>query len=823
MGTKRFVLFVALLGVASMVPGSLDFGPQAAGKPRPVVRFATRSDTTIPVREMPTRPPAPDVLGQIFVKPLKRLPNRVGSAGPEALDPVLQETFPNVAAPATGSNFEGVANADNAFGVLPPDTVGAIGKNHYVQMVNLSFDIFDRNGNSLLLGGPVDNSTLWAGFGGPCETTNDGDPIVLYDHLADRWMMSQFALPGFPFGPFYQCVAVSQTGDPTGSWHLYEFEVSSNKLNDYPKFGVWPDGYYMAVNQYKCNFRNCRWGGQGVVAFERDQMLQGLPARMVYFDLQSVDSDLGGMLPADLDGPVPPAGAPNPFVMVEDDIWGAWPDRLRKYDFHVDWSNPANSTFTFDRFINTAPFDSNLCGYSRNCIPQGSGAPVDAISDRLMFPLKYRNFGTHQSMVVNHTVDVGDNHAGVRWYELRDSGGGWGVHQQGTYAPPDPEHRWMGSIAMNSMGDIGLGFSVASGGIDPSIGYTGRLAGDSLGDMTQGEGEIISGTGYQTHGSGRWGDYSSMTVDPVDDCTFWYTQEYYASIGVATWQTRIGSFKLRDCGVADNPPDVGIVDPVEDQPIAGTYRVLVDASDTDGPITKVELSIDGGTHSDITGDIDAGKYFYDWDTTGETEGAHTLQARATGDAPQIVDSVVVNVTVDNVNDPPVAAFGFVCGGLTCNFNASGSNDPDGNIASYAWDFGDTNGGSGVTPEHPYGTAGTYTVTLIVTDDDGTPSAPESKDVTVSDAAPNPEGIGCSPNSGSLNQRLPVTVSGTGFQDGATVDFGARVAVQSVTFVDATELTVRIKIQRRATTGPRDVTVINPDGGSGIGVGCFQVN
>jgi PKD repeat protein len=249
---------------------------------------------------------------------------------------------------------------------------------------------------------------------------------------------------------------------------------------------------------------------------------------------------------------------------------------------------------------------------------------------------------------------------------------------------------------------------------------------------------------------------------------------------------------------------------------------LVDASDTDGPITKVELSIDGGAYDDITANFDGTNYYYDWNTN-IGDGDHTLQARATDNAGQPRVSDLVTVVVDNVNDPPVAAFNVGCGGLTCNFNASGSNDPDGSISSYAWDFGDANGGSGVTPEHTYGTAGTYPVTLIVTDNDGAPSAPELKNVPVSDAAPNPEDIGCSPNFGSLNQRLSVTVSGTGFQNGATVDFGARIAVQGVTFVDATELTVRIKIQRRANTGPRDVTVTNLDGGSGTGVVCFTVN
>ncbi|MEE8535962.1 MAG: hypothetical protein V3S45_07915, partial [Kiloniellales bacterium] len=565
MGIKRFVLFVTLLGLASMVPGSLDFGPQAAGKPHPVVSFATRSATTAPLREMPEIPALPDVIGEIFEKPLKRLPNRAGGGG-AAPDPVAQIVEGSVAAAAIGAGFEGIGIQDNITWVLPPDTVGAIGPDHYVQMTNLSFAVWRRLDLELdppvttPILGPANNNTLWQGFGGPCEKTNDGDPIVLYDQLADRWLMSQFALPRFPRGPFYQCIAVSQGPDPTGAWHLYEFKISQSKLNDYPKFGLWPDGYYMAVNQFQCSIFGCSWGGQGVVAFERNEMLNGGNARMVYFDLESVDPNLGGMLPADLDGPEPPAGAPNPFVQVDDNAWGYSPDQLQIWNFAVNWANPNASTFTFDRALDTASFDSNLCNYSRSCIPQPGGAKVDAISDRLMYRLQYRNFGNDQNpdqtLVVNHTVDVGSDHAGVRWYELNDNGiGGWTMAQQGTYAP-DADHRWMGSAAMNGAGDIALGYSVSSGNTYPSIRFTGRLDGDPAGQMTIAEGTIIDGGGSQTHSSGRWGDYSSMSVDPRDDCTFWYTQEYYAANPTfsADWRTRIGSFELADCGVVVNDP-----------------------------------------------------------------------------------------------------------------------------------------------------------------------------------------------------------------------------------------------------------------------------
>ena len=540
-------LIAALLGTALWGPatGAAQTAGGGQNSPRPVVRDATRTDTSVELRHMPEIPPTPVVLGEIFERPRKLLPRREGSTAPPSFtDPVLQGPTAQVGAPTTGANFDGVNNVN---GVLPPDPSGAIGPNHYVQVVNLSLAVWDRSGT--ILKGPVNINTLWQGFGGACATTNDGDPIVLYDRVADRWMVSQFALPNYPIGPFYQCIAVSQTGDPLGAWYRYEFFLSQTKLNDYPKFGVWPDGYYMAINQFNCNVTGCSWGGQGAVVFERDKMLLGQAAQMVYFDLFTTDPNLGGMLPSDFDGPSPSVGAPNYYVEMDDSAWGYSGDQLQTWEFHVNWSNPISSTFTHTQNLPTAAFDSNLCGYSRNCIPQqGTNRKVDAISDRLMYRLQYRNFGTHQTLVVNHSVDVnGLNRAGIRWYELRKSGGGWSIIQQGTYSP-DSTHRWMGSIAMNKLGDIALGYSKSSTSVYPSIYATGRLSGDAAGVMTQAEIPIQNGSGSQTHTSGRWGDYSHMTVDPADDCTFWYTQEYYATTGSAPWRTRIGSFQLRNCG-----------------------------------------------------------------------------------------------------------------------------------------------------------------------------------------------------------------------------------------------------------------------------------
>ncbi|MCO5245023.1 MAG: hypothetical protein M9927_14555 [Anaerolineae bacterium] len=487
-----------------------------------------------------------------------------GDAGPkDFVDPLFQEdsdlSLVNIAAPI--QNFEGVNNVN---GVLPPDTNGDVGPNHYMQWVNLSFAIYSKTG--ALLYGPAAGNTLWSGFGGACQTTNDGDPIVQYDHLADRWMVSQFALPNYPSGPFYQCIAVSQTGDPTGAWYRYQFQISATKLNDYPHFGVWPDGYYMSINQFAGN----SWGGAGAVAFERDKMLQGLPAQMVYFDLYGVDPNLGGMLPADLDGPAPAAGSPNIFAQMDDNAYGYSPDQLQLWNFHVDWANPSASTFTQAKVLPTAAFDANMCSGSRNCIQQqGTTRRLDAIADRLMYRLQYRNFGSYQTLVLNHTVDVNStDRAGLRWYELRDAGAGWNIYQQGTFSP-DATRRWMGSVAMDSSGNIGMGYSASSSTMYPAIRYTGRLAGDALGQMTQGEGTIINGTGAQTHSASRWGDYSSLSVDP-DGCTFWFTSEYVQTTGTSPWRTRIGSFVLPGCGSSPTPTATNTPVPPTNTPVPPT-------------------------------------------------------------------------------------------------------------------------------------------------------------------------------------------------------------------------------------------------------------
>jgi hypothetical protein len=554
---KRSVFITALL--MSCALGALAGSPAAPGRSSgvlraPVVVRPLKFDISPALRDMK---PVPAPKG-VNVPTLRVMPDwplpKAQVRNPEKLksesDPAVQSWPGTKAMPAPLKSWEGISNSANApYAVLPPDTEGDVGVNDYVQWVNLSLAIWDKNGN--LLYGPVAGNTIWQGFGGPADSCNDGDPVVLYDRIANRWFISQFALcDNSGTGPYYQYIAVSVTSDPTGAWYRYAFEWPNNNMPDYPKFGVWPDGYYMSCNQFTTSGS---WAGAGVAVFDRDKMLAGDPtASFQYFNLYTVNPSYGGMLPSTFQGStIPPAGEPNYFVEMDDDAWGYPNDQLSIWAFHVDWADPDNTTFGSsgnpETVLQTESFDTNFCG-GTDCITQpDTTATLDPLSDRLMYRLQYRNFGGYQTLVVNHTVDVGNDQAGIRWYELRNWGNGWGLFQQSTFAP-DTDNRWMGSAAMDKNGDIAIGYSVSSDSTYPSVRYAGRLATDPPDELTQGESTMINGGGSQLSPHGRWGDYSTMTVDPVDDCTFWYTQEYYATSSTSGWQTRIGAFRFPSCG-----------------------------------------------------------------------------------------------------------------------------------------------------------------------------------------------------------------------------------------------------------------------------------
>lgn len=540
----KITKLIRMLWVSLMV---ITFSSPSIAQVKPVIQKAKYYRKTVPLRDMEIIHPGPkdrswkDGIIRNEENPKVHRERKQGAL-PEGNDPLWQDSQgKTINARAAILNFDGVGNVNN---VYPPDTDGDVGPDHYFQMINLSFAIWDKDGEQLY--GPVANSTLWNGFIGPWTGTNDGDPIVLYDEQADQWLTSQFAI-NTSNGTYWQLIAISETGDPLGSYYQYAFQFPA--FNDYPKFGIWHDGYYASFNMFGSYFRGA------AAAFDRDKMLEGdSTAVMVLFDMPE-GSDAANMLPADLDGTPAPSGTPNYFVYFNDDAWGYENDQLRLWKFDVDWETPENSVFEEITALETEAFDSQLCGAPRwRCIPQpNTGTKLESISDRLMFRLQYRNFGTYQVMLTNHTVDVSDGHAGVRWYEMRNDndGNGWYIYQQGTYAP-DANHRWMGSIAMNGQGDIALGYTVSSDSIHPSVRYTGRTPDATLGEMNIAEIELMRGFSSQTN-INRWGDYSCMSVDPANDSTFWYTQEYMGS----GWKTRISSFNFEPVpnATADAGPD----------------------------------------------------------------------------------------------------------------------------------------------------------------------------------------------------------------------------------------------------------------------------
>jgi hypothetical protein len=493
------------------------------------VGHSAKNDVSRPLREISVQPAARWSKPQYLPHP--GMETSTDGVNMDAPDPVVQRSggsqAPN-AMPTPLVSFEGITNQH---GGLPPDTNGEVGPNHYVQMVNTDFAVYTKTGTRLY--GPALISTLWDNFGAPCENNNDGDPVVLYDQLADRWLLSQFTT----VTPFGECVAVSTSADPTGSYYRYFFQFSTTVFYDYPHLGVWPDGYYMGTNRF--NGIAGAFIGPAVHVLDRAAMIAGQPA-----SFQEVDLTRGGtLLPADLDGALlPPAGSPDYFL-------AKFGNRnLDFYKCHADWATPANSLFTGPTGITTAAYTS----LSGNSIAQpGTAQTLDSLGDRLMFRLAYRNFGSYESLVVNHSADVGQGstvQAGIRWYEIRSPNTTPTIFQQGTFAPADGVSRWMGSTAQDASGNLAVGYSVSDSTLTfPGIRYAGRLAGDPPGTLNQGEATLIAGSGSQTDPSGRWGDYSDLTVDPTDDCTFWYTTEYYGSTSQAAWQTRIGSFRFPGC------------------------------------------------------------------------------------------------------------------------------------------------------------------------------------------------------------------------------------------------------------------------------------
>ncbi len=463
------------------------------------------------------------------------------TALPGASDPQAAETAPSAPVAAPTSTFAGLDSAHFGAG-WPPDTNGDVGPAHYIQVVNTSIGIFRKSDGVRLAAFTFDS--LWSGAqtGTACDNDNQGDPTVVYDPIGDRWIVADFGMASFSTPPFYECIAVSRTGDPVnGGWYFYAVRADDSAhpwFPDYPKMGIWPDGLYMTANMFQGNtYREVRgW------AFNRSDLESGAPLRSVVVDTNT--TTYFSMLPSNMRtaAGAPPAGSPNYFVAESQSAFA-----FQVWKFHVDYSG-AGSTFTGPTNVSQASYST-----SSGNVPT-PGNPLDTLYDRLMNQAQYSNIGGTESVWVNHTVRCCGTGSpmGQQWAQIRVTGGAIGaapVQQQIYPGANDGLHRWMGSLAVDKLGDLALGYSAANSTTNPDIRYAGRLAGDPAGTLPLTETSMLPGItrGTQLGNCGgstctRWGDYSAMVLDP-NGCDFWYTTEYYETTGM-NWQTRIGSFRL---------------------------------------------------------------------------------------------------------------------------------------------------------------------------------------------------------------------------------------------------------------------------------------
>jgi uncharacterized repeat protein (TIGR01451 family) len=755
------------------------------------VRPDVRHDVSPPLADLMKNAPA-SAEGQNEADEIRIIPHPPGFKPADEPDPVRQPPGSTAGAPPAAPaslgptlllNFDGIGQGTPpGFNdcCAPPDTNGAVGLTQYVQWVNVSFAIFSKSDGSLLAGPSLGNS-IWTGFGGDCETTNSGDPIVIYDKLANRWIFTQLAFKNLN-GPFSQCTAVSTTSDAKGPYNRYQFgpytTSGAASLNDYPKLGVWPDAYYITYNMFFPGFLGAR-----ACAWDRNAMLNGTAAQEICFQQPPT---VGGVLPSDLDGHTPPpAGAPN--YMLEFDV-----NSLNLYKFHVDFATPANSTFTKAANIPVAPF-TPLCPNTFSCVPQqGTTTMLDSLGDRLMYRLAYRNFGDHESLVVNHSVvaDPVNQNSGIRWYEIQNPGGTPTVAQQSTFAP-DANFRWMGSVAMDQAGDLAVGYSVSSSNMFPSIAVAARLATDPPNTLQTPEIGIMTGAGSQTNNLTRWGDYSAMQVDPVDDCTFWYTSEYLKNTGSFNWNTRINTFKFDSC----DKPDMTIAVTHSGNFTQGdtnkTYTITVTNSGgqpTDGSTVTVTdtLPPSGLTATAITG-------------TGWSCSLGTLICTRSDVLQPKGSYPVITLTVNVSSSAPgfVTNTATVAGGGEQNTSNDTSNDlttiiqtgPDPTIAKTH------------TGTFTQGQTGTYTITVT-----NVGLAPlDGSTVTVTDTLPT--GLSASTASGSNWTCTPGTPTTTCTHTGALASNASYEPI-TLTVNVASNAPLGVAVNTATVAGGGDVNTLN---------------
>jgi hypothetical protein len=555
--------------------------------------------------------------------------------------------------PAPSLTFDGISSAQSNCGCLPPDTEGDVGPNHFIASVNSSIKIFDKSGSALNGTNGTTYNSFFSPLGNstPCGNgLNDGDGFVFYDQIAGRWVVSDFAFPDNQ-SVNYQCIGVSKTSDPvSGGWWLYALQIDSSHptwLGDYPKFGLWPDAYYLSVNLFD---ENSDFQGVRVFALPRAAMINGTGAPnsgAIGFTITPATlGDTYSLVPATFrTGTAPAGGTPEYFLAIDSPgAAGTVQTKVYTWRFHADFGTPANSTFglgathgpngstTVNGFVDAFSNTSTLL------VPQtGTIAKLDTLGDKIMTPLVYQNLGGTESLWAAHTVNNNLNGTGptaIRWYQFNVTGGvipATPAQQQTFNNGADGLWRFMPSIAVDEQGNMVINYSVSSSSTNPAIKYAGRLAGDTANTLGQGEGLLIQGAGHQTDLSGRWGDYSMISIDPADNLTFWLTNEYYSSNSAANWKTRIGKFKFGDPTPTPTPTPSPTPTPT---PTPGTSVVLT-ALGTPACENFDTLANSGGTSSTTP----AGWTFSESDTnanttysvgTGSATGGDTYSFGATG-------------------------------------------------------------------------------------------------------------------------------------------------------------------------------------------------
>ncbi len=681
----RLLLIPALLLIATFVKG------------QDVVQFPSSTGTgtllgiSPPLRDLP--PVSDEEMAIMQAKADLKLLNPklryrdypyAATALPKGPDPVWQKEQGSRSTAGEPTVYLGQSSP-----YYPPDDNGTIGPNHYMQTVNTTYAIYNKS-DGVKVAGPTAMNTLFGNV--PGANYNDGDPIILYDERADRWMAAEFSISG---SPQRMLIAISTTNDPTGTWYQYSFTM--NGMPDYEKFGIWGDGYYMGTNTSS---------GTDIYVFEREVMLAGgTNPKMVSFDNNQRPGSVDGFMmvpPVDCDGETaPPAGEPGIFIAHQDDAFGGSADQLWIYELHVDWATTTNSTFSRVQQLNVEPYDCNFGNNWNNIKQPNTSQELDGIPQVIMNVPQYRNWGSYESIVCCHTVDVDNtDHAGVRWYELRRvSSGDWTVRQQGTYAP-DQHSRWMGSIMMNGSKELALGYSVSSTTEFPGIRYTGQSQTEynaASGIMDETEGIIHTGTASQT-GANRWGDYSSMSVDPEDDETFWYTNQYESG----GRKTKFASFNIGPLGPAINY--------IADNTLPCLSQAVQFTDNSGGEPTSWLWSFSPATVTYLNGTSSTSQHpQVQFDAYGSYDV--TLEATNYAGTTNLTKPGYINVNEANAD--------FVASNTTVVINnpVTFSDLSSCDVNSYLWDFGaDATPATATTPgphQVMYSTPGPKTITLTI--------------------------------------------------------------------------------------------------------------